>query len=308
MFVPVDVILITYDSSLFDELSNLVDVDDFFEDQQCSANGTNLDNLDFTVDLMSWNSYPWDVPGQQLTGDIKPEPLSPASSNCFVQSPLPADSPLSTAQYVPEEVDISSSSQMSPVSLYSEPTRSPRSPDQLEEKPTITLPLSAGNPSIKLRKLAPVVPKPSVQPKIILLPTSTDIHSSSGIAPKPFILQPLTTLLPKQQPLITLQPTPQAGQQVLLTTSAVVQLSTPGIVASQPVLAVSGAPPPHSTPPITLQSSPVNSLPPTSIQTADCTADFRFSTHSSSCYKNQFPPTLHPILAGIESMMERLGE
>ncbi|XP_071984631.1 cyclic AMP-dependent transcription factor ATF-6 alpha isoform X2 [Engystomops pustulosus] len=172
-----------------------------------------------------------------------------------------------------EEVDISSSSQMSPVSLYSEPTRSPRSPDQLEEKPTITLPLSAGNPSIKLRKLAPVVPKPSVQPKIILLPTSTDIHSSSGIAPKPFILQPLTTLLPKQQPLITLQPTPQAGQQVLLTTSAVVQLSTPGIVASQPVLAVSGAPPPHSTPPITLQSSPVNSLPPTSIQTADCTAD-----------------------------------
>ncbi|KAG8556255.1 hypothetical protein GDO81_017993 [Engystomops pustulosus] len=241
MFVPVDVILITYDSSLFDELSNLVDVDDFFEDQQCSANGTNLDNLDFTVDLMSWNSYPWDVPGQQLTGDIKPEPLSPASSNCFVQSPLPADSPLSTAQYVPEEVDISSSSQMSPVSLYSEPTRSPRSPDQLEEKPTITLPLSA-------------------------------------------------------------------GQQVLLTTSAVVQLSTPGIVASQPVLAVSGAPPPHSTPPITLQSSPVNSLPPTSIQTADCTADFRFSTHSSSCYKNQFPPTLHPILAGIESMMERLGE
>ncbi|XP_056379542.1 cyclic AMP-dependent transcription factor ATF-6 alpha [Hyla sarda] len=285
-----------WDSSLFDELSNLVGVDDFFGDGKCDAYETNFDNLDFTIDLMSWNSYPWDGPDQHVTGDIKPEPLSPASSSCSVQSPMSSDSLASSYQYVPEEVDISSSSQMSPVSLYSEAARSPRSPDQPEEKPTITIPLNTGNSSTKLRKLAPVVPKPSIQPKIILVPTSTDISSSSGIAPKTVLFQPLATLLPKPQPLITIQPTPQAAQQVLLTPSTVVQLPRPGIVASQPVLAVNGAPAPLSTPPINLLShaavpngktSPVHPMSQPSIQTTDVGADMNVIRRQQRMIKNR---------------------
>lgn len=285
-----------WDSSLFDELSNLVDVDDLFQDGKCSAYETDFENLDFTMDLMSWNSYPWDAPDQQFSGDIKPEPLSPASSMCSVQSPVSADSPLSSSQYVPEEVDISSSSQMSPISLYSEAAKSPRSPDQPEEKPRITIPLSAGNASTKLRKLAPVVPKPSIQPKIILVPTSTDIQSSSGIAPKTVLLQPLTTLLPKPQPLITIQRTPQAGQQVLLSPSTVVQLPARGIVASQPVLAVNGAAPPLSSPSINLLShsaapsgttSPIKPLSQTSIPAMDCGGDINVMRRQQRMIKNR---------------------
>ncbi|XP_077133108.1 cyclic AMP-dependent transcription factor ATF-6 alpha isoform X3 [Ranitomeya variabilis] len=270
-----------WDSSLFDELSDLIDVDDLFEDGKCNAYETYLDDLDITMDLTSWNSYPWAASAQQFTDDVKPEPLSPASSSCSVQSPLSADSPRSS-QYVPEAIDISSSSQMSPVSLYSEASRSPRSPDLPEEKPKMTIPLSTANSSNKLRKLAPVVPKPSIQPKIIFVPTSADVQSSSGIAPKTVILQPLTTLLPKPQPLMTIQPPSQAGQQVLLSPSTVVQLPGPGMAAPQPVLSVSGAPQPLSTPSINLLSpttaqyvktSPVKPLSPTSIQTTDCGAD-----------------------------------
>lgn len=282
------------DSSLFEELSHLVDVDDLFQDGKCCAYETDFDNLDFTVDLMSWNSYPWDAPGQPCSAHIKPEPLSPASSSCSVQSP--ADSPLSSSQDVPEEVDISSSSQMSPVSLYSEATRRPRSPDHPEEKPRISIPLSAGNASTKLRKLAPVVPKPSLHPKIILVPTSADIQSSSGIAPKTVLLQPLTTLLPKPHPLITIQRTPQAGQQVLLTSSTVVQLPARGIVASHPVLAVNGAAPPLSAPSISLLShgaaqsgttSPVKPLSQTAIPTTDCGGDMNVMRRQQRMIKNR---------------------
>ncbi|KAM4022029.1 cyclic AMP-dependent transcription factor ATF-6 alpha isoform 2-T2 [Anomaloglossus baeobatrachus] len=284
-----------WDSSLFDELSDLVDVEDLFEDGKCNAYETYLDDIDITMDLMSWNSYPWDVPAQQFTGDIKLELLSPASSSFSVQSPLFADSPLSSSQNVPEESDISSSSQMSPVSLYSEASRSPKSPDHPEEKPKMTIPLCTGNASNKLRKLAPVVPKPSIQPKIILVPTSADIQSSSGIAPKTVILQPLTTLLPKLQPLMTIQPPPQTGHPVLLTPS-MVQLPSPGIVAPQPVLTVNGGPSPLPTPSINLLShttaqyvktSPVTPLSPASLQTADCEADLNVMRRQQRMIKNR---------------------
>ncbi|XP_073500174.1 cyclic AMP-dependent transcription factor ATF-6 alpha isoform X2 [Phyllobates terribilis] len=283
-----------WDSSLFDELSDLIDVD-LFEDGKCNAYETYLDDLDITMDLTSWNSYPWAVSAQQFTDDLKPEPLSPASSSCSVQLPLSADSPLSS-QYVPEEIDMPSSSQMSPVSLYSEALRSPRSPDLPEEKPKMTIPLCTGNSSNKLRKLAPVVPKPSIQPKIILVPTSADMQSSSGIAPKTVILQPLTTLLPKPQPLMTTPSPPQAGHQVLLTPSAVVQLTGPGIGSPQPVLTVNGAPQPLSAPSINLLShttaqyvktSPIKPLSPTSIQTTDCGADLNVMRRQQRMIKNR---------------------
>ncbi|KAG9471235.1 hypothetical protein GDO78_015413 [Eleutherodactylus coqui] len=185
---------------------------------------------------------------------------------------------------------------MSPVSLYSEASRSPRSPDQPEEKPIITIPLSKGNPSAKLRKLAPVVPKPSIQPKIMLVPTSTDIQSSSGIAPKRVILQPLTTLLPKPQPLVSVQATQPSGQQVLLTPSAIVQFPAPALVASQPVVTVNGRIPSLSAPSVNLLShtavhsgelSPVKPLLHTSLHTADCGADANLMRRQQRMIKNR---------------------
>ncbi|XP_075038863.1 cyclic AMP-dependent transcription factor ATF-6 alpha [Mixophyes fleayi] len=283
-------------SSLFDELSNLVDVDDLFQDAKCSSYENNFDNLDFNMDLMSWDCSPWDGPDHCYTGDgIKTESLSPSSSSS-VQSPVSADSPASSSQYLLEEVDISSRDQMSPVSLYSEASKSPGSPEQLEVKPLKTTQRATGNASARQRKFTPVVPKPPIQPKTILFPSSADIQSSTAIAPKTIILQPLTTLLPKQPPLITIQPAPQAGQQVLLTSSAVVQLPAPGIVAAQPVLTVSGGTaqlPAQSinimtpTGPQNGKTSQMKSFNQTSVQTPDCGADVSVIRRQQRMIKNR---------------------
>ncbi|XP_072276249.1 cyclic AMP-dependent transcription factor ATF-6 alpha isoform X2 [Pyxicephalus adspersus] len=254
---------LTWGASLFDELNSLVD-EDLFQGAESNVFEENFDNLDFTTDLMSWDSHP--LNDQCFTGNWnKPDSKSYASSSCSVQSPLSADSPQSSsadspqssAQFVPEENDISTSSQMSPVSLYSEiprspispeqsplsiyseASRSPSSPEQTEEIHIVATPTKSNVP-VKQRKLPPVVPKTAIQPKAILIPNATNIQPSSGIAPKTIIFQPLTTLLPKQHPLIAIQPAPPTAQQVVLTSSAVVQLPTSGIVAAQPILAVNG--------------------------------------------------------------------
>ncbi|KAM8930712.1 cyclic AMP-dependent transcription factor ATF-6 alpha [Pelodytes ibericus] len=239
-----------WDSSLFDELSDFADVGvDLFRDDKGSPYENSL--VDFNMDLMPWNACQWDCPDDYFTGDdIKPEPLSPSSSNCSVQSPHSVDS-LSSSQNVPEDLDVSSSSQMSPFSLYSEGTKSPGSLEQPEEKPVIISTQTNGHTPVKQRKLAPVVPKPSIQPKAILIQNA--IQASTGISPKTIILQPVSTLLPKQQPLIALQPAPPSGQQVLL--SPLVQLPTSGIVATQSVLAMGGGPATLPTPSINLLSS-----------------------------------------------------
>ncbi|XP_063796344.1 cyclic AMP-dependent transcription factor ATF-6 alpha isoform X2 [Pseudophryne corroboree] len=283
-------------SSLFDELSSLVDVEDVFQDGKCNAYENNFDNLDFNMDLMSWDSYPWDGPDQCYTDGIKPEPLSPSSSSSYAQSSLSAGSPASSSECLLEEVDISSSNQMSPVSLYSEASRSPGSPEQLDVKPIKTTQHATSNASTRQRKLAPVVPKLSIQQKAILIPTSAGIHSSTGISSKTIIFQPLTTLLPKQHPLITIQPAPQAGQQVLLAPSAVVQLPAPGIVASQPVLTVSGGTPQIPTQSINImahtgpssgKTSPMKSFIQATAQTPDSGADINLMRRQQRMIKNR---------------------
>ncbi|MEE6496203.1 hypothetical protein FKM82_002261 [Ascaphus truei] len=225
------------------------------------------------MDPMSWNSYPWDGPNQYYTGVcIKPEPLSPASSSCSVPSPLSVDSLSPTSHYVPEELDVSSSSQISPDSLYSECSKSPSSPEQPEEKPVIHARQATGHAHVTQRKLAPVIPKPCIQPKHILLSTTADIQSSASLAPKTIIFQPLTTLLPKQQPIITLQPAPPTGQPVLLTRSAVMQLPAAGIVTAQSVLTVSGGTG-------TLPTPSVNILTPAGLQSGKPAAKSLIHAH-----------------------------
>ncbi|KAM4640904.1 cyclic AMP-dependent transcription factor ATF-6 alpha [Discoglossus pictus] len=285
-----------WDSSLFDELSDLVGGDDdLLQDDKSDPYETNFDNLDFNIDLMSWNYYPWSSSDQYCTVDsIKPEPLSPASSSYSVASPQSVDSS-SSSQNVPEELDVSSA-QMSPVSLYSESSKSPKSPEIPEEKPVITTRPTSGQAPFTQRKLAPVVPKPSIQPKTILIPATADIQAPAGIAQNTFIIQPFTPLLPKQQPLITLQPAPSTGQQVLLTSSSVVQIPASGIVTAQPVLTVSGGTTTVQTPSLNLLSpggqqsvktSPVKPLIPSSLRAMDTGADLNVMRRQQRMIKNR---------------------
>ncbi|XP_018428689.1 PREDICTED: cyclic AMP-dependent transcription factor ATF-6 alpha [Nanorana parkeri] len=314
-----------WSSSLFDELNNLVDVDDdLFQDGDCIVLTDNFDNLDFTTDLMPWNSHPLNEPC--FTGDWnKPDPLSYASSSCSV------DSPPSSSQFVPEETDISSSIQMSPdslyseaskspvssgqspaslyseasrshisveqspSSLYSEASRSPSSPAHSEENHAVTTPTKSKAP-VKKRKLPPVVPKTAIQPKAILIPSTAKIQPASGTTAKTIIFQPLTTLLPKQQPLIAIQSAPPAGQQVVLTPSAVVQLPTPGIVTAQPVLAMNGGATQLSTPSVNLlqhiglnseKTTPVKPFIHSSARAPDTEADISVIRRQQRMIKNR---------------------
>ncbi|XP_069497388.1 cyclic AMP-dependent transcription factor ATF-6 alpha [Ambystoma mexicanum] len=247
---------VDWDSALFDELSDLVDVDDLLEDGKDERYEPNLDNLDIDLDLMPWNAFPLeDKNAYGSAENVKPEPQSPASSNYSVPSPMSVDS-VSSTQHVPEELDLTSS-QMSPVSLYADhpkPCSSPELPVKVE-RPSRNTPKVAVKAHVKQRKLAPVVPKPTVQLKSILVPAGCNAQTISGISPKAILLQPLTTFLPKQQPVVSFHAAPTRGQPVLLAPSAVVQLQTPAVVAAPPVVASTGGP-------LKFPNHPVNVLAP----------------------------------------------
>ncbi|NXK75367.1 ATF6A factor, partial [Amazona guildingii] len=207
-----------------------------------------LCNFHFDLDLMSWDSDLWNITGHAFTdASVKTEPLSPATSNCSVPSPSSVDSPV---QNVPDDVDFSNSSQMSPVSLYSKSCRSPASPEgDGEKKPAISITSrSANNSARTLKRCSQAVSRPLIQPKP-LLPAVPEAQANVGIPAKTIIIQTLPTLvpLPKQQPIVNVQPAPPKGQSVVLPQPTVVQLQASGVLpASQPVIAVTGGTtPPH---------------------------------------------------------------
>ncbi|KFO38400.1 Cyclic AMP-dependent transcription factor ATF-6 alpha [Fukomys damarensis] len=217
---------------------------------------------------MPWESDMWSINNQFCTvKDIKaePQPLSPASSSCSVSSPQSVDS-CSSTQHVPEELDLSSSSQMSPLSLYGENCNSPSSAEPLKEDKPIIGPRNKTENGMTPKKKIMMSSKPSIQPKPLLLPAAPKSQTNSNVSAKTIIIQTLPTLVPlaKQQPVINIQPAPTKGQTVLLSQPAVVQLQTPGVLPSaQPVLAVSGGAaqlPNHvvNVVPAPVVSSPVN--------------------------------------------------
>ncbi|KAM7162658.1 cyclic AMP-dependent transcription factor ATF-6 alpha isoform 4-T8 [Macrochelys suwanniensis] len=218
-----------WESALFDELSDLVDTDEVQLDVDNEIYENSLYNLDFDLDLMSWDSGPWDVTSHTyIDENLKEEPQSPATSICSAPSPL-SDS---SVQHVPEDLDFSTSSQMSPLSLYSK-----RSGSQKDKKLSNAAHQSANSSVGTAKRSSQTTSKPSIQPKPLLLPASL------GIQAKAIIIQALPTLLPltKQQPVVSIQPAPPKGQPLVLSQSTVVQLQTPGVhPASQPVIAVTG--------------------------------------------------------------------
>ncbi|NWW13076.1 ATF6A factor, partial [Oreocharis arfaki] len=212
-----------------------------------------LYNFHFDLDLMSWDSDLWNITGHAYAdANVKTEPLSPAASSCSVPSPSSVDSPV---QNVPDDVDFSCSSQMSPISLYSKSCRSPASPEgDGGKKPAVSISSRSG---MRDKRCGQTVSRPLIQPKP-LLPAVPEAQANIGIPAKTIIIQTLPTLvpLPKNQPVVNIQPAPPKGQSVMLPQPAVVQLQASGVLpASQPVIAVTGG----ATP---LQNHTVNALPP----------------------------------------------
>nr|XP_026237248.1 cyclic AMP-dependent transcription factor ATF-6 alpha [Urocitellus parryii] len=234
-----------WDSTLFAELGYLTDTDDLQLDAINETYENNFDHLDFDLDLMPWESDIWTINNQFCTvKDIKtePQPLSPASSSCSVSSPQSVDS-CSSTQHVPEELDLSSSSQMSPLSFYGENCNSPSSAEPLREDKPIIGPKSKTENGLTPKKKIQMGSKPSIQPKPLLLPAAPKTQTNSSVPAKTIIIQTLPTLMPlaKQQPIISIQPAPTKGQTLLLSQPTVVQLQAPGVLPSaQPVLAVGG--------------------------------------------------------------------
>ncbi|XP_010290930.1 PREDICTED: cyclic AMP-dependent transcription factor ATF-6 alpha [Phaethon lepturus] len=206
---------------------------------------------------MSWDSDLWNITGHAYTdASVKTEPLSPATSNCSVPSPSSVDSPV---QNVPDDVDFSCSSQMSPISLYSKSCRSPASPEgDGGKKPTVSITSRSANNSVRiLKRCGQIASRPSIQPKP-LLPAVPEAQANIGIPAKTIIIQTVPTLvpLPKHQPVVNIQPAPPKGQSVVLPQPAVVQLQASGVLpASQPVIAVTGGT-------TQLHNHTVNALPP----------------------------------------------
>nr|XP_044613622.1 cyclic AMP-dependent transcription factor ATF-6 alpha isoform X4 [Equus asinus] len=257
-----------WDSTLFAELGYFTDTDDLQLDAANETYENNFDNLDFDLDLMPWETGIWDINNQICTvKDIKaePQPLSPASSSCSVSSPQSVDS-YSSTQHVPEELDLSSTSQMSPLSLYGENSNSPSSAEPLKEDKPIVGPRNKTENGLTPKKKIQMNSKPSIQPKPLLLPAAPKTQTNSSVPAKTIIIQTLPTLMPlaKQQPIISIHPAPAKGQTVVLSQPAVVQLQAPGVLPSpQPVLTVTGGAaqlPNHvvNVVPTPVASSPVN--------------------------------------------------
>ncbi|NXK66000.1 ATF6A factor, partial [Sylvietta virens] len=214
-----------------------------------------LYNFHFDLDLMSWDSDLWNITGHAYAdANVKTEPLSPAASSCSVPSPPSVDSPV---QNVPDDVDFSCSSQMSPISLYSKSCRSPASPEgDGGKKPAVSISSRSGMTD---KRCGQTVSRPLIQPKP-LLPAVPEAQANIGIPAKTIIIQTLPTLvpLPKNQPVVNIQPAPPKGPSVVLPQPAVVQLQASGVLpASQPVIAVTGGTP-------ALQNHTVNALSPAS--------------------------------------------
>ncbi|NXY88384.1 ATF6A factor, partial [Alcedo cyanopectus] len=214
-----------------------------------------LSNFQFDLDLMSWDSDLWNITGYAYTDEnVKTEPLSPATSNCSVPSPSAVDSPV---QNVPDDVDFSCGSQMSPISLYSKSCSSPASPrGEGGQKPIVSISSRSGTRDSSASKCGQTASRPLIQPKP-LLPAVPEAQTNIGIPAKTIIIQTLPTLvpLPKHQPVVNIQPAPPKGQSVVLPQPTVVQLQASGVLpASQPVIAVTGG----ATP---LHNHNVNAMP-----------------------------------------------
>ncbi|XP_070602862.1 cyclic AMP-dependent transcription factor ATF-6 alpha isoform X2 [Erythrolamprus reginae] len=230
-----------WESLLFSEIGDLLEEDELQLDVENETYESNLGDLDFGLDLMSWDSEAWDIM-KQTPADIdigcKAEPLSPTASTDSVPSPLPADSPV---QHVPEGVELGTNSHLSTASLYDKHSYKPSLPlEQNKKSSSKTTHFSANVSLMTLKRSNPAASKPLIQPKPVLRAFCETQPSHQA---KAIVIPALPTLLtlPNQQPVVTIQPAPPKGQPLMLSQPAVVHLQTSGILpASNPAIAVNG--------------------------------------------------------------------
>ncbi|MGH0157666.1 UNVERIFIED_CONTAM: hypothetical protein FKN15_053818 [Acipenser sinensis] len=185
-----------WDYSLFDELGDLGDAEELLQSLAHESYVYNDAGLDFDIDLV-----PWDETSSSCTDwEMAAGSLSPTTTINSVPSPSSVDtlSPYS----VPEEFSISSQSQLSPVSLYSDTSSSDLKVENKAWRKTATGKSSSNPPKRPIQ----LKPKISIQPKPVI--TAVPFAQNIGTIPaKTILIQPLQTVLPvsKQQP-VTIQP------------------------------------------------------------------------------------------------------
>ncbi|XP_013202387.1 cyclic AMP-dependent transcription factor ATF-6 alpha [Microtus ochrogaster] len=198
-----------WESTLFAELGYFTDTDEVQFDAANETYENHFDHLNFDLDLMPWESDIWSSSSHFCSvKDIKvePQPLSPASSSCSVSSPQSVDS-CSSTQHVPEEFDLSSSSQ-SPLSLYGESCNSPSSVEPLkEDKPVIGPGNKAGQTVLlsqptMVQLQAPGV-LPSAQPVLAVAGGATQLPNHVvNMVPAPVVNSPVSGKLSMPKPVL----------------------------------------------------------------------------------------------------------
>ncbi|XP_060132573.1 cyclic AMP-dependent transcription factor ATF-6 alpha isoform X2 [Zootoca vivipara] len=229
-----------WESLLFTEIGDLIE-DELQLNAENETYENNLCDFDFDLDMIPWDLDSCDV-SKQIPADVdcEVEPPSPATSADSVPSPLSVDSPV----HVPEGVELGSNSHPSPVSLYDRGSQSLSSPVGRKEKkpPSRTTNHSANRSPVTSSRCSQLASKPAVQPKL-LLPAFREPQTSLSVHAKAIVIPALQTLLalPKQQPVVAIQPAPAKGQPVMLSQPAVVHFQATGILpATNPAIAVTG--------------------------------------------------------------------
>ncbi|XP_034265687.1 cyclic AMP-dependent transcription factor ATF-6 alpha isoform X5 [Pantherophis guttatus] len=186
-----------WESLLFSEIGDLLGEDELQLDVENETYESNLGDLDFDLDLMSWDSDAWDIT-KHIPADIdkecKVEPLSPTASTDSVPSPLPVDSPV---QHVPEGVEFGTNSHLSTASLYDKRSSKSSLPlEQSEKSPPKTTcsgqPLMLSQPAVVHLQTSGILPasnpaiavngglKPLTGHTIRVLPQSAGKSLTSG--------------------------------------------------------------------------------------------------------------------------------
>ncbi|XP_067273790.1 cyclic AMP-dependent transcription factor ATF-6 alpha [Pseudorasbora parva] len=209
-----------WDISLFDELEDLGDADEFLKALVESVGyGTSVPGMDFDIEHPVWSSPQSD--------DVTVDSLSPNHTLSSVSSPASVEphSPCSTHDEALSPV--SWHSQPSPMSVCSDSSGFVEAPT--ERKPSKRTNQTKAKPVQPAKRPIQVSPKVSIQPKP-LITTVPITHATAPLQTKTIIIQPLqTTVLPVvKHPPVTIQPAPPTGQQMLLSQpTQVVQLQTP---------------------------------------------------------------------------------
>ncbi|XP_053928958.1 LOW QUALITY PROTEIN: cyclic AMP-dependent transcription factor ATF-6 alpha [Cuculus canorus] len=219
-----------------DELLGLACGDAAGPEDEPEPDASDLYNFHFDLDLMSWDSNLWNITGHAHAGNLTMEPLSPSTSNCSLPSPSSVESPV---QNVPDDVDLSCSSQMSPISLYRQELQKPCVPEgNGGGRSLLSASLSrywSNHSARTLKRCGQTASRPLIQPKP-LLPALPESQTSVGIPAKTIIIQTLPTLvpLPKHQPVVNIQPAPDKSNLLCSPQRTVVQLQASGVLpASQ---------------------------------------------------------------------------